>query len=212
MRKHLHRADEDCNPQDRRVAALQRDVRALQQDVRQAREDRDKQQQSKEKRKEQELLVEAAYKFCALVEEHVFQGRDPTALMTPSVKQVSKRHERGALLPDQAERFDQLLQLAPDGLTKRLLVQSDAVLRDQKQESAHGSWEQLQKTNIQDLRQWADACIDSRALQPVHLYLEFLNKFSTKNKPLCPDKSIQSVCQARSVASCQQSEAIPPVL
>lgn len=211
MRKHLQRADEHCNAQDRRLAALQREVKALQQDVRQAREDRDPQQQSKEKRKAQELLGEAAYKLCALVEEHVFQGRDPSTLMTPSLKQICKRRGHGVLLLSQAERWEQLLQLAPAGLTEDL-VQSDAILRCQKQESAHGSWEQLQNVNIQHLRQWADAYVDNHALQPVHLYLELLNRFSTKNTPLCLDKSIQSVCQARGVASCQQSEASPPIL
>ena len=45
---------------------------------------------------------------------------------------------------------------------------------------------------VRDLRQWADAYIDSRALQrlPVRKYLEFLNTFSPDDKPLCPDRKI----------------------
>ena len=190
VRQSLLEAEAHCNAQDRNIVALQRDVKALQKEIRQARLDRDSQKQNRQKREEHILLGEAAYKFSALVEEYVFQGKDPTALQPPSLKQIHKRRAKGALLPEQADRWDKLVQLAPTGLSEESLVQSDAILRSQRFASAHGSWEQLQRTNIQELRQWADAYIDSRALQPVRQYLEFLNQFSSKNKPLCPDKKI----------------------
>ena len=190
MRQHLSEAEAQCNAQDRNIVAVQRDVKALQKEVLQARLDRDVQQQNRQKREEHILLGEAAYKFSALVEDYIFQGKDPTALQPPSLKQIYKRRVKGSLLPDQAARWDNLIQLAPFGLSEESLVQSDAILRSQRFAFAHGSREQLQRTNIQDLRQWADAYIDSRALQPVRQYLEFLNKFSSKNKPLCPDRKI----------------------
>lgn len=191
IRKHLLEADEHCNAQARSIIALQRDVKALQRDNQQARQERDRQQQSRQRMEEHILLGEAAYKLAALIEEYVFEGSDPESLMTPSLKQVSKRRAAGELKDEQARRWDRLLHhLATYGLTERLLVQSDSILRSQRKESAHGSRDQLQKTRISDLRQWADAYIDGRALQPVRQYLEFLNTFSTKNKPLCPDMRI----------------------
>ena len=140
---------------------------------------------------EHNLLGEAAYKLSALVEEYIFEGAGPDSLMTPSLQQVSKRHAAKGLKSEQARRWDKLLQrLDLYCLTERLLVQSDSVLRSQRRQSAHGSRDQLQNTKINDLRQWADAYLDSRALQPVRKYLEFLNTLSTKNRPLCTDTKI----------------------
>ena len=190
MRQHLLEAEAHCNAQDRNIATLQWDVSAVEKEIRQVRLDRDSQKQSRQKREEHVLHGEAAYKFSALVEEYVFQGKNPDSLQPPSLKQIHKRLEKGKLSPEQAGRWDRLVQLAPAGLSEEKLVQSDAILRKQRFASAHGSWEQLQRTNIQELRQWADAYIESRALQPVQQYLEFLNKFSSKNKPLCPDQKI----------------------
>ena len=191
IRKQLLEADEHCNAQARNIIALKRDVKALQRNICQARLNRDRQQQSRQKIEEHILLGEAAYKLSALVEEFIFEGIDPDSLMTPSLKQVSRRRAAGELKDEQAGRWDKLLQhLAPYGLTERLLIQTDSILRSQRTESAHGSRDQLQKTRISDLRQWADAYIDGRALQPVRQYLEFLNTFSTKNQPLCPDVRI----------------------
>ncbi|DBA67167.1 TPA: hypothetical protein ACH3X2_001485 [Trebouxia sp. C0005] len=190
MRQNLLEAEAHCNAQDRNIVALQRDVQVLKRENRQARLDRDSQKQSRQKREEHILLGEAAYKFSALVEEYIFQGKDPSTLLPPSLTQIYKRRTKGKLSPEEADRWDKLVQSAPTGLSVENLVQSDAVLRSQRFTSAHGSWEQLQRTNIQELRQWADAYIDSRALQPVRQYLEFLNKFSSKNKPLCPDRKI----------------------
>lgn len=191
MRQYLLEADAHCNAQDRNIAALQRDVSSLKKEIRQVRQDRDSQKQNRQNREEHILLGEAAYKFSALVEEYVFQGKDPDSLQPPSLKQIHKRREEGTLLTEQAQRWDRLAQLAPAGLSVQKLAQSDAILRKQRFAPAHGSWEQLQRTNIQELRQWADAYIDSRALQPVRQYLEFLNKFSSKNRPLCPDMQIK---------------------
>ena len=188
MRRAL--ADAHCNAQDRNVAALQQDVSALKKEIRQVRLDTDSQKQNKQKREEHILLGQAAYKFAALVEEYVFQGKDPDSLQPPSSKQVHKRREKGTLSPEQADRWDRVVQLAPAGLSVEKLVQSNAIVRKQRFTSAHGSLEQLQRTRIQELIQWADAYIDSRALQPVRQYLEFLNNFSSRNKPLCPDKKI----------------------
>lgn len=181
-----------CNTQDqdRDIFALQRTVKALQRDNHQARLDMESQKQSRQKQQEHILLGEAAYKFSALVEKYVFEGEDPAALQPPSLKQMYKKRKKGKLTEEQAERWDKLIQLAPSGLSEDNLVQSDAVLRGQTFESAHVSQERLLSTNIRDLRQWADAYIDSRALQPVREYLEFLNTFSSNNRPLCPDRKI----------------------
>lgn len=190
MRKHLLEAEAHFTAQDRRISALQQDVKALQRDNRQTRLDRGNQQLSRQKKEEHVLLGEAAYKFSALVEEYVYQGRDPTALQQLSLKQMAKKREKGKLTTEQEKRWDRVLQQAPNGLPVDILVQSDAVLRAQRFESAHGTREQLRGTKIQELRQWADAYIDSRALQPVHQYLDFLNNFTSKNMPLYPDKKI----------------------
>lgn len=165
-------------------------MKALQRDNRQARLDRDDQQLSRQKKEEHVLLGEATYKFSGLVVEYVFQGRDSTALQPLSLKHMAKKREKGKLTTEQEKRWDRMLQQVPNGLSLDILVQSDAVLRAQRFESAHGTWQQLQGTKIHDLRQWADAYIDSRALQPVHQYLDFLNKFTSMNRPLCPDKKI----------------------
>ena len=151
MRQHLLEADAHCNAQDRKIAVLQRDVSYLKKEIRQVRLDRDSQKQNRQQREEHVLLGEAAYKFSALIEEYIFQGKDPDSLQTPSLKQIQKRHEKGTLLPEQAKRWDRLAQLAPAGLSVEKLVQSDAVLRKQRFASAHGSLEQLQRTNIQEL-------------------------------------------------------------
>ena len=190
MRKHLLEAEAHFTAQDRHIIALQRDVKALQRDNRQARLDRDNQQLSRQKKEEHVLLGEAAYKFSGLVEEYVFQGRDPTALQPLSLKQMAKKREKGKLTTEQEKRWDRVLQQAPNGLSLDILMQSDAVLRAQRFESAHGTWQQLQGTKIHDLRQWADAYIESHALQPVHQYLGFQKKFTSMNRPLCPDKKI----------------------
>lgn len=129
MRQHLVEAEAHCNAQDRNIMALQRDVKALQKENRQARLDRDSKKQNRQKREEHILLGEAAYKFSALVEEYVFQGKDPTTLQTPSLKQIHKRRLKGTLLPEQADRWDELVQYAPAGLSEEHLVQSDAILR-----------------------------------------------------------------------------------
>ena len=134
-----------------KVAVLQRDVNSLKKEIRQVRLDRDSQKQNRQQREEHVLLGEAAYKFSALIQEYIFQGKDPDSLQTPSLKQIQKRHKKGTLLPEQAKRWDRLAQLAPAGLSMEKLVQSDAVLRKQRFASAHGSLEQLQRTNIQEL-------------------------------------------------------------
>lgn len=190
QRQRLSEADAHCDAQHKDIVDLKREVRELKKEAVQTRQDRDRQRQSKQKTQEHILLGEAAYKFSALVEAYVFQGRDLSALQPPSLKQIHKRRAKNSLLPEQADRWDALVKRAPAGLSEERLVQSDAILRSQRFVSAHGSWEQLQSTNIENLRQWANTYIDSRALQSVQQYLEFLNQFSSQNKPLCANMKI----------------------
>ncbi|DBA78108.1 TPA: hypothetical protein ACH3X2_008081 [Trebouxia sp. C0005] len=190
QRQRLSEADAHCDAQHKDIVDLKREVRELKKEAAQTRQDRDRQRQSKQKTEEHILLGEAAYKFSALVEDYVFQDRDPCTLQPQSLKQIHKRRVKNSLLPEQADRWDALVKRAPAGLSEEILIQSDAILRCQRFASAHGSLEQLQRTNMQNLRQWANTYIDSRALNSVRQYLEFLNQFSSHNKPLCPDMKI----------------------
>ena len=198
QRQRLHEADAFYDAQSKDIADLKQEVKELKKEANQTRQDRDRQRQSKQKTEEHILLGEAAYKFSASIEAYVFEGRDPESLQPPLLKQIHKRRKRNSLSPEQADRWDALVKRAPAGLSEESLVQSDAILRSQRFVSAHGSRERLQRTNIQNLQQWANTYIDSRALQSVRQYLEFLNQFSSQNKPLCPDRKITCFLSTRS--------------
>ena len=80
--------------------------------------------------------------------------------------------------------------LGSTGLPVNTLIQADEVLRKLRYEPAHGSSQQRNSTNMALLIQWADVHIDAIASGPVKEYFKVLNKFSSNNKPLCPDKSL----------------------
>ncbi len=51
----------------------------------------------------------------------------------------------------------------------------------------------MRQSTLQDLKTWAGVRFPPGAVVPVQRYLEVLNNFSSKNKPLVPDISVVNV-------------------
>ena len=51
----------------------------------------------------------------------------------------------------------------------------------------------MRQSTLQDLKTWAGVHFPPGAVVPVQRYLEVLNNFSSKNKPLVPDISVVNV-------------------
>ena len=73
------------------------------------------------------------------------------------------------------------------------LLKADNALRTLSFDDAHGRQSQMRQATLQDLKTWAGVHFPPGAVVPVQRYLEVLNNFSSKNKPLVPDISVVNV-------------------
>ncbi len=191
MRTLVHGIGLHIDEQDQRIRVLEGQLQSQRRDIRTLQQESDRARQGRDKRLQAVLLGQAAYTLSGLVEAHVYQGQPTGELQPLSLKQLAAKHSAQQLTPEQAERWlhAQAL-LGSTGMPVNTLIQADKVLRKLRYEPAHGSSQQRNSTNMALLIQWADVHIDAMALGPVKEYLKVLNRFSSSNKPLCPDKSL----------------------
>ena len=66
------------------------------------------------------------------------------------------------------------------------LLSADNALRILSFNDAHGRQSQMRQATLQDLKTWAGVHFPPGAIVPIQKYVEVLNDFSSKNKPLVP--------------------------
>lgn len=90
------------------------------------------------------------------------------------------------LLPEQ-KSWEAVQQFTSPFMPFEELLRVDKALRLQRCDVAHDSKDKNAKITLQNLKTWAGVHFPAQAVMPIQNYLQVLNNFSSKNRPLVPD-------------------------
>lgn len=153
---------------------------------------------AKEKRQQRVLLGQAAYALAKIIEQYVYGPAGfPHGLGLPvSLNKISK--DLVNFLPEQKSCWEAVQQYISPFMPFEELLRVDKALRLQRYDVAHGSNDKNAKTTLQNLKSWAGVHFPAQAVMPIQNYLQILNNFSSKNRPLVPDLDLAHVFSHRS--------------
>ena len=166
--------------QDQRIIRQDTRINSLEKNASQAAGTRDK-------RQERVLLGQAAYALAKIIEQYVYGPAGfPHGLGLPvPLNKIDK--DAANLLPDQKSRWEAVKQYCSSFMPFAELLRIDKELRLQRSDIAHGSKAENSTITLQELTTWAGVHFPAQAVSPVQKYVQVLNKFSSRNRPLVPD-------------------------
>jgi hypothetical protein len=197
MREFLKSADDEADEQQRSYDKLARELSDTRTEQRVMRRELTGLQQqfnradlAREKILHEVLLGQAAYTFASLVEQFVFQGADTGQYVPLSLKEMAQMHQDGELSEDQSARWQALPTILPQHVPLQQLLKTDKYLRQLRYQPAHGSRDQHERATLDELMHWTEQHAAPAAVGPVKQLLTILNTFSSRSRPLCPDKKL----------------------
>ena len=171
---HVKKQDQCIIRQDTRIEVLEKNA--------------SKSAGTKDKRQQRVLLGQAAYALAKIIEQYVYGPAGfPHGLGLPvSLNKIVK--DSANLLPDQKSRWEAVQQYCSSFMPfEEELLSIDKALRLQRFDIAHGSKAENAKISLQELKTWEGVHFPAQAVMPVQNYVQVLNKFSSRNRPLVPD-------------------------
>jgi len=170
---HVKKQDQRIIRQDTRIEVLEKNA--------------SKSAGTKDKRQQRVLLGQAAYALAKIIEQYVYGPAGfPHGLGLPvSLNKIDK--DSANLPPDQKSRWEAVQQYCSSFMPFEELLSIDKALRLQRFDIAHGSKAENAKITLQELTTWAGVHFPAQAVMPVQNYVQVLNKFSSRNRPLVPD-------------------------
>lgn len=170
---HVKKQDQRIIRQDTRIEVLERNA--------------SKSAGIKDKRQQRVLLGQAAYAFAKIIEQYVYGPAGfPHGLGLPvSLNKIDK--DSANLPPDQKSRWEAVQLYCSSFMPFEELLSIDKALRLHRFDIAHGSKAENAKITLQELTTWAGVHFPAQAVMPVQNYVQVLNKFSSRNRPLVPD-------------------------
>ena len=178
---------------ERRLATLEQNSEAHSQRIRRLQQDSIMMEKETRRAEQFRLFGQAAYTLSQLTEDFVFGEEDTGSLIPLSLKQMCARHRNQEFSADQQQRWIALQALLTENIAISSLVQIDKYLRTFTRVKADPSRTKIESTTMHELLSWADAHLEQRALLPVKGYLRLVNRFSSKNTPLCPDIQVEEL-------------------
>ena len=151
------------------------------------------------------LLGQATHTMSQLTEDFVFGEEDTGSLIPLSLKQMYARHKKQELTTGQRQRWNLLQVLLTENTAISPLIQVDKYLRTFGRIEADPSQKQIDSTTMHQLLAWADAHLEERVLLPVKGYLKLVNRFSSRNMPLCPDIQVEELLLQPVLKRCRLS-------
>jgi hypothetical protein len=143
------------------------------------------------------LLGQAAYALSKIIEGYLYGSAGfPGALGLPvSLEQLKK--SAADFTPEQMRRWEAIERHCSSVMSFEELLSADKALRTLSFDDAHGRQSEMRQATLQDLKSWAGVHFPPGAVVPIQKYVEVLNNFSSKNKPLVPDiKAVNVIHQA----------------
>lgn len=172
---------------DRKVLQLWQRIKTQDKRIETLEKNASKSAGDKDKRQQRVLLGQAAYALAKIIEQYVYGPAGfPHGLGLPvSLNNIDK--DSANLLPDQKSRWEAVQLYCSSFMPFEELLRIDKELRLQRSDIAHGNNAENAKTALLELTTWAGVHFQPQAVMPVQSYVQVLNNFSSRNRPLVPD-------------------------
>jgi len=177
---------------ENRLDALEKRDLARDKAIKQLQQERDQALVSKAKLQQKILLGQIAYTVSDILEEFVF-GEDGSSSFLPlSISDFANNTVQ--LTEEQQSRWAAAQAFFTTSISLKEIIEADKYLRWLRNEPAHGR-SQIRDTTVAQLHTWAGVHCKAKAVASVQRYLQVLNKLSTNDRPLAPNRSLAKVVQ-----------------
>ncbi len=181
LEKRNKRQDRHIQRQDARIELLE--------------QNRKRADAARAKERQRTLLGQAAYALSKIIAGYIYGSAGfPGALGLPvSLKQIKK--SAADFTPEQMRCWEAVQRHCSCVMSFEELLSADKALRTLSFDDAHGRQSEMRQATLQDLKTWAGVHFPPGAVVPIQKYVEVLDNFSSKNKPLVPDIKAVNVIQ-----------------
>lgn len=139
----------------------------------------------------QECLGRAAYTMAELAEAFVFDGKSTEVLLPLSLKKLFAKSDTDQLDEVQKGRCMQLQRWLNTQMPLRAVIDTDRYLRKEMPTYMPHDYANV---HVRTLLKLAEAYVEPRAVLFVRSYIRLLNKLSSRDLPLSPDRTLAQMC------------------
>ncbi|KAA6425799.1 MAG: hypothetical protein FRX49_04174 [Trebouxia sp. A1-2] len=172
---------------EKRLNALEKSDAGKAKAIKQLQSERDQARLAKDKMQQKILLGQIAYTVSDILEEYVYGDEGSDSLMPIPVSDFAQNNVR--LTDEQQERWGLAEAFFKESMPIKDMVQADKYLRWLRSEPAHGKLLEKDTTAAQ-LHKWAGMHCRAKAVAPVQKYVQLLNRLSSNNHPLVPNRHL----------------------